>query len=137
MKKQLRFLYRYYITSRRWRRLVNRQTMIVLVAAAAFITTLAFTSPSAADREIPRAPQQYGKDHAAVLYISGIFSQSTPAPDAQPTPESEVIRVSPTNTPFPPEFFENADQTVGITLAGALLVVIVVLGVLTLMPRKR
>jgi len=137
MKKQLRFLYRYYITSRRWRKLVNRQTALVLFATLAFLTTLAWTAPTAADREAPRRSEGAASGHLLVMEVSGAIQQATPAPDSKPSATTQAIRVEPTHTPFPPEFYENADQTIGITLAGALLVLIVVLGVLTLMPRKK
>jgi hypothetical protein len=128
MKKQLRFLYRYYIVMGRWRRLVNRQVLLIVVASLAFLITLGWTNPSSAGREHPRRPAEA----AAQEYAAVALRQSTPQPAAD-----GLVIPTPTNTPFPPEFIENADQTIGITLAGAVLVLIVVIGTLTLMPKKR
>ncbi len=44
--------------------------------------------------------------------------------------------VTPTNTPLPPEFIANSQQTIGITFAGAVLVLIVVIGVFVFLPKK-
>lgn len=63
---------------------------------------------------------------------------------AAPLVESGVIQDAPTNTPmptatatpYPPEFATNSQQTIGLTLAATILVVIVIGGVVLFMPKK-
>jgi tetratricopeptide (TPR) repeat protein len=49
IKKQVRFLYRYFTTSRRWRSWINAQVLIVMVASAIFIAALAWSTPRTAN----------------------------------------------------------------------------------------
>jgi hypothetical protein len=116
MKKNLRFLYRYVTTGRRWRRWFNFQTLLLLAVSAVFITTLAWTSPYSADRDEGSSPQ-----------LAGAQQQPTPTDD----PEA-----GPTRTPFPPEYLDNSRQTIGITLGATMLVLIVIIGVLLFIPHK-
>lgn len=137
MKKQLRFLYRYIFTTGRWRRWINKHTVMVTFVSLVFFSTLAWSAPYPAEQ--PRNPAHdnltsasEGAASAGAASVSGALhglQQETPAGDltAQPTR---------TNTPFPPEFATNADQTMGVTLAGAVLVLIVIVGVLTFLPKK-
>jgi hypothetical protein len=125
MKKQIRFLYRYLIVTGRWRRLFNRQSLLVILAALAFLVTLGMTGPSRADREMPQRP--------AGMLLAAEMQQATP----QPADASGVLSPTPTFTPFPPEFLTNSDQTIGITVAGAALVLIVIVGSLMVLPRGR
>lgn len=132
MKKQLRVLYRYFIASRRWRRWINRQNALIVLLSAAFLYALSWTGP------LPPAERQDPRDvHAAGIVLpqdeAPEAAQATPLPDDAATGAPVG---TPTPTPFPPEFYTNADQTVGITLAGAVLVLIVIFGVLKFQPGK-
>lgn len=111
IKKQLRFAYRYLITARRWRKWINTQVVIVLIAAAIFTAALAWSTASPANG-------------AGSLPNSMQTQTVTPKQPAAPT-----------FTPFPPEYLSNAQQTIGITFAGAILVLIVVIGVIVFMPK--
>ena len=42
-----------------------------------------------------------------------------------------------TPTPFPPEYLTNRDQTIGILIGGIILILIVIIGTLTTIRRKR
>jgi hypothetical protein len=111
IKKQIRFLYRYLTTSRRWRSWINTQVVIVLVLSAIFIAALAWSTPSTANS-------------AGIRFTTASVTQTL-----NPS-------IEPTKTPFPPEYYSNSQQTVGITLAGVILVLIVVIGVIVFMPKK-
>jgi len=108
ISKQLKFLYRYLITSRRWRKWINTQVLLVLVASAIFLSALVWTNP-----------------------FSVKSAGATPSPALTANPS-----VGPTRTPFPPEYASNSQQTIGITFAGAILVLIVVIGVIVFMPKE-
>jgi hypothetical protein len=113
LKKQFRFLYRYFTTSRRWRSWINTQMLIVLAASAIFIAALAWSTPRTANgADMPVNP------------AGATLTLTLKSPGA------------PTNTPFPPEYRSNSQQTIGITFAGAILVLIVVIGVMVYMPKK-
>lgn len=116
MKKQFIFLYRYVIKSRRWRKWINRQTVTILVVAAVLMSAIVWLTPP----EHPRT-------RAAANPTPGIVLAAQ---------EIGQVQATPTRTPFPPEFLTNADQTAGVALAGAILVLIVVLGWALLMPRE-
>lgn len=144
MKKQLRFLYRYIIVSRRWRRWLNNQTVIIVISSIAFLSVLIFSPVSA--RELPRRLNAPGADARGfvgnVLAVNSAASQQEAVPQQVGVPQQaetpaplQDAKATPTPTPMPPEFYENADQTVGITLTGTLLVLIVVFGVLMFMPQ--
>jgi hypothetical protein len=112
MGKRLKFLYRYFTTSYRWRRWLNLQVLIVLVASVVFFAALFMTAPLSAKSQQPAV--------TATLSV-----QQTPTVD---------LLVTPTITPMPPEFFTNSEQTVGITFVAALLVLIVLIGVMLFLP---
>jgi hypothetical protein len=111
MKRRLIFLYRYFTTSRRWRRWVNAQTVILLVVALAFAATLWLTAP-----------------------LSTAFQ--TPAPVVKTTPTPAITSVGPTHTPIPPDYLVTNPQSLGISVGAALLALIVVVGLLLFLPRK-
>lgn len=114
LKKQFRFLYRYFTTSRRWRSWINTQVLVVLAISAIFIAVLAWSTPSSANNAgSPR------------LRLAAAAVTHTVNPLASPTP-----------SPFPAEFYTNSQQTIGITLAGVILVLIVVIGVIVFMPKQ-
>ncbi len=108
MPKWLIFLYRYLTAPYRVRKWLNAQTLMVFLATLVFLAVLIGTIP------------------LSTLGQSGTVAQPTPTvdPAAGPTP-----------TPLPAEFLTNSQQTIGITLAGAALVLIVVIGVLVFLPR--
>jgi hypothetical protein len=135
MKKRLRFLYRYVIVSRRWKKWLSSQTVIVIVASLAFLSTLAWTAPRASGSQ-PGLPWRAGAE--ATLQAM----TTTPSPAGLTDGEAGAAAVesgdtnaTPTPTPLPPEYLTNADQTIGITMAGAVLVLIVLFGAATAMPR--
>lgn len=122
MKKRLRFFYRYLTTPNRWRRLFNAQNLLVLIVAAVFLAGMIWTKPPALMRAANAATPTPGAGTETP-------SVSTATPGVlNPTPGKG------TKTPLPPEYLANADQTIGITLAGAMLVLIVVAGVLMFLP---
>ncbi len=111
LKKQIRFLYRYFTTSRRWHSWINAQVVIVLVLSTVFIAVLAWSTPSTANSASPR--------------LAAAAVTRTVNPSAQPT-----------KTLFPPEYYTNGQETVGIAFAGVILVLIVVIGVIVFLPKK-
>jgi hypothetical protein len=108
MSRKLRFLYRYLTTPYRLRRWFNAQTLVVFVVSLFFFAALAWTRPSGEPRN------QKDLDITATL---------TPAPG--PTRAATLS----------PEYLANGEQTIGVTLVGTLLVLIVVIGVLVYLPR--
>ncbi len=77
----------------------------------------------------------------AALILCAAMVWTAPAPvhgaEATPTPAFTLIpSAEVTHTPFPPEYLTNSQETVGITIAGAVIVLIVVIGVIVFMPRK-
>ena len=115
MGKRLKFLYRYFTTSYRWRRWINLQMLIVLAASAVFFAALFLTAPRTAQSQPP-------PDATATVTL-----QITPSPGQQ---------ITPTVTPYPPEFFTNSNQTVGITFVAAVLTLIVLFGTLLFLPKR-
>ncbi len=45
--------------------------------------------------------------------------------------------ITPTHTPFPPEYLHNSDQAVGITLGALAVVIIIIVGALVFMPKHK
>lgn len=134
MKKQLRFLYRYLIRAGYWRTILNAQTLLIVVVSGVFLTVLFTSTPRSGD-----SPPTRSKAGSSMLLMGARAVQAQAPTESPPTAESATettIAPTPTRTPFPPEFYENADQTGGITLAGVALVVIVLVGLWTLRPRK-
>ena len=95
---------------RRW---LNPQGLLVFGISALFLTSMAWTLPPFAHDEVPASVQ-------AAL-------QAAETPGEAPTADPNA---RPTRTPLPPEYITNSSQTIGITLAAAVLVLIVVIGVL-------
>ena len=94
-----------------------------------FILLLAWTAPFPAAGQSGRA----GSNRASSENIRVAFSAAAgTAQEITPTPENQ----RPTATQLPPEYLNNGNQTIGITLAAAVLVLIVVFGVLSFMPRN-
>ncbi len=114
MGKRLKFLYRYFTTSYRWRRWLNLQVLIVVVASAVFFAALFMTAPLSAKSQQPAAT-------------------ATQLPPLTPTIDPLV---TPTITPMPPEFYTNSEQTVGITFVAAFLVLIVLAGTMLFLPKN-
>ena len=111
MRKKLRFLFRYITTPYHLRRWFNTQILVVLLVAAAFFTALAWTQPAA----VPEARAENFQQQA----------EATATPAVGPTRAATLS----------PEYLANGEQTIGVTLVGAVLVLIVVVGVLAFMPR--
>lgn len=113
MIKQIRFIFRYLKSRDRWRKIINTQTLMVVVISTAFLSTLAWSAPySAAEMQVTSSP---------------------------PVEEGTLVEPTPTDTratPLPPEYLSNGSQTIGITLAATILVIIVVVGVLMFMPTR-
>ena len=108
MPKWLIFIYRYVTAPYRVRKWFNAQTLVVFLATLVFLAVLIGTMPFST----------FGKNSAAF--------QVTPTADPSGAP---------TPTPLPEEFLTNSQQTIGVTLAGAVLVLIVVIGVLVYLPK--
>lgn len=123
MKKQLIFLYRYLSNPYRLRRWFNRQTLLVVLITLLFITTLAWAAPR-------------GSIHAAPPPAATATVRPTSAtPSPEETGESISAAVpTPTRTPLPPEYANNANETIGITFAGSILVLIVLIGMASFRP---
>jgi hypothetical protein len=113
MEKRLKFLYRYFTTSRRWRRWLNLQVLLALAASAMFFIALfTSTAPLSAQNDTPAATQALPQTPSA-------------------NPQATVTR-----TPFPPEFLTNSEQTVGITFVAGLLVLIILVGTAMFLPKN-
>ncbi len=123
IRKQLMFLYRYVMTPYRWRKWLNTQVLsacaVVLAASLVFLAAMLWTAPFSV--------------HGA---------NATTGAAATPLPTQTLVltltanpSAGPTRTPFPPEYLNNSQETIGITFAGAVLVLIVVIGVIVFMPK--
>ncbi len=112
--KQVESNWRKFRTAHRWHKLLNPPVILVMGAFAIFLATLFWMPPYSA--------QGSGEMPAQLMALT-----------AQATPQ---VRVEPTHTPFPEEFLTNGQQTIGITFAGAVLVLIVIIGVIVYIPRK-
>jgi hypothetical protein len=111
MPKRLIFLYRYITTPYRMRRWLNGQVLLVFIVMIAFLTALAATAPPS------RA--------------------SSPSETAVQNEMTATLAVKFTPTPtLDPEYIANSKQTIGITVVGAILVLIVVLGVVIFQPKE-
>jgi hypothetical protein len=118
MKRRLIFIVRFLSSPSCRRRLVNPQNILILLASAVFLSTLAWSAPIA---------EKTGSAANPGAANSGALLQATATPG---------LSSEPTRTPYPPEFLTNGRQTIGITLAGAILVLIVIIGVYTFLPKK-
>lgn len=121
MQKRLRFYYRYFFASGRWRRWLNFQWLVVVLLSAVFLAALFMTAPISRF-EVANRPA-----------VGGVAEAS----DSYPVPAGEVTEISDsalTATMYV-EFVHNSDQTVGLTLIGMVLVLIVVFGALMYIPR--
>ncbi len=107
--RQAKFLYQRFHSTLHSHSGKKARVLLVVIALAVFMAGLLWT-PNSAQAVDPTA---------------------TPAV-TQPTPVPEL----PTRTPFPPEFAGNSQQTVNITFAGAILVLIVVIGVIAFLPQR-
>jgi hypothetical protein len=94
---------------KRW---VNTQSLLVLGISALFLTSLAWTPPATPLEDVPAG-------QAALQATEAPGETATADPNARPT-----------RTPLPAEYLTNRNQTIGITLAAAMLVLIVVIGFL-------
>lgn len=121
MRKQLRFIYRYITAPYRRRKWLNAQTLAVFIVLILFLVVLVLS-------DSPNWPGQRNSPTRQSAQVSESTAQetgltATPGPTLKPT--------------FPPEYLTNSDQTIYITGVGAILVLIVVLGVLIFMPREK
>jgi len=141
LTRRLRFLYRYLFASQRWHRWLNAQSMLVLVISAAFLATLYMTAPFSGREEIdPGARPSTNRQALAGVAMAFQATDQTadypyPAPSTgQEVASSEDQGAVPVST-LPAEYYQNTDQTVGLTLAATVLVMIVVFGALMYIPR--
>ena len=109
-RKQLKFLYRYLTTPYRWRKLTRPLVLLVVCAFVILLAAVLWTPSLSANQVDPTQTT-----------VSTLAVRNTPLP---------------TNTPLPAEFVSNSQQTIGITFAGAVLVLIVVIGVILFLPKK-
>lgn len=121
MRKQLRFIYRYITAPYRRRKWLNAQTLAVFLVLVLFLVVLALSKS-------PNWPGQRNTPTRQSALVSESTAQggdltATPGPTPRPT--------------FPPEYLTNSEQTISITVVGAFLVLIVVMGVLIFMPREK
>lgn len=114
MKKRLKFLYRYFTTSRRWRRWFNFQLLLVLFAFTVFFIALFWSEPISTQR-----------------------NSTADAPALQTAPSNGLV-ATPTSspTPMPPEFFTNSEQSVGIAFIAGVLVLITLIGTVLFLPQN-
>lgn len=110
MKKRLRFLFRFMKLKWQHHQWALPQIVMVIIVSSVFLTTLAWSAPYS---------------------VSGADLTPTPIATIQPG-QSNLL----TPTSLPPEYLNNADQTIGITFAAAMLVLIVVVGLVMFMPRN-
>lgn len=112
MRKRLRYYFRYLTTPHRVHWWFNWQNLVILVIIAGFVVGVTATKP-----------------HAQADTRAGTIQQdalTTLTPEPGPTRAATLS----------PEYLANSNQTNGVTLAGALLILIVVIGVLVFMPRQ-
>jgi hypothetical protein len=109
IRRQVKFLYRSLARAHRWQALRKPQVVMVVAIFAIFLAGLVWT-PFPAMGQTPTA---------------------TPAATSNATDAS----ILPTPTPFSAEITGNSQQTIGITFAGAVLVLIVVVGVIAFLPQ--
>lgn len=140
MNNRLSLLYQRLIASNRWLRWVNTQTVLLLIVSTVFLFTLAWTAPLSVDPAQAPSRALAGDQHPETG--DGSYNRLALADTGesfqgalQATPEGNAA-AQPTATPFPAEFAFNSQQTIGITLAATVLVLIVVVGVLVYMPKK-
>ena len=139
MKKRLRFFYHYLVRAGNWRYWINTQTVLVVVVSGIFLIVLGMSTPLSNDSAPVLQGAGSGSSVLAAHAEQTLPAQETPpadgaAPDGAPPVETSAP--TPTRTPFPQEFFDNADQTLGITISGVALVLIVLVGLWTLRPPK-
>ncbi len=111
MRKRLRYYFRYLTTPHRVHWWFNWQNLVILLILVGFVVGVTSTKPRSLADTRTGAVQQ---DALTTL---------TPAPG--PTRAATLS----------PEYLANSEQTIGVTLAGSLLILIVVIGVLVFMPR--
>lgn len=114
MPKRLRFFIRYITAPYRLRRWLNGQTVVVFLLSALFLTALVWTTP-------PDQPAEQVSQAGQSAAVQDATSTPLPGP-------TRAVTLS-------PEYLSNSEQTIGITLVGAVLVLIVVMGVLIFQPR--
>lgn len=122
-RKQVELLYRNKNNAHSWRAWLNPNILLVICGFTMFLFVL-FGMPFYSVEGSGATPAQ------AVTLAPEATMQAT-APE-----EATQARVEPTRTPFPAEFYTNSQQTIGITFAGAVLVLIVVIGVIMYIPKK-
>lgn len=111
MKRRLLFLYRYFTAPRRWRAWFNSQTLMFSLVTLGFLAAIAWSAPLSTLTQ----------------------ANSTPAVQQQATPDPNS---GPTATPIPADYLETEPQSIGIVLAASMLVLIVIVGAISFMPRK-
>lgn len=116
MRKRLIFLYRYITAPHRIQRWLNPQTLFVLLMAVVFIAVLAWTTALSETQRQERAAQN-------ALQTAEALSTN---PNLTPVP---------TSTPLSEEYLTNSNMTIGITIVGVFLVIIVILGMVVYLPR--
>ncbi len=125
IRKQLTFLYRYATASYRRRKWLNTQVLMVLAASLVFFAAMLWTVP-------------YSVHGAKATTGAAAPSSTAAAPypaQTQALTKTANPSTGPTRTPFPPEYQNNSKETIGITFAGAVLVLIVIIGVIVFMPK--
>lgn len=111
MRKRLRYYFRYLTTPHRVHWWFNWQNLVILVIILGFFVGLSMPKPrSLADTRAGTIQQD---------------ALTTLTPALGPTRAATLS----------PEYQANSEQTIGVTLAGSLLILIVVIGVLVFMPR--
>jgi hypothetical protein len=124
MLKRLRFLYRYFFSPRRRRQWMNLQSLMVVGISATFLGSLYMTAPISQTEKASRPFQA----QATQTVLPGY---PYPAPVVETAAPADQRR-----TPLPEEYLNNANQSIGITLASVVLVMIVVVGALMFIPQR-
>lgn len=128
---------------------VTARALLVVVVTAVFLGLFSAAAPAAdsgpaatrlSSMRITRPAYAMNSGSASILgaaELSGALSglEATVTPEATAQPGEEGVEPTPTRG-IPPEYLDNSNQTIRITLASAVLVLIVVFGVLSFMPRK-
>jgi len=113
----------------RLRRLLAARVWLAGVILAVFLVIVAWTNPSAHG-----SSEQISAAHPASSAVQAVdYLKQSPA-KATPTPTQRFVL--PTFTPIPTIYYDTGRQTTGIILASTVLVMIVVFGVLSFLPRK-
>ena len=129
MKQLLRNFVSRLTTALPW---LDLHTLGTLAFAVVFIGAMVWLIPP----DHPRTRALANQAATATITPSAVAATEVEATEIAPIPTQPGQHTGPTRTPLPPEYRNNSQQTVGIAFLGAVLALIVMVGVLLFMPRE-